>query len=94
MLAVLVVDDSVLEKAYIDTNELICTHWDHSQQRYVKALNFVSLVYQACELALPIAVEFVPKPVPVYYPKTQKISYKSLCTKNEHVQQMWRVAQQ
>ena len=29
--AVLIVDDSVLEKAHTDANELICTHWDHSQ---------------------------------------------------------------
>ncbi|GAA3985997.1 hypothetical protein GCM10022407_33570 [Hymenobacter antarcticus] len=43
--AVLVVDDSILEKAHTDANELICTHWDHSQQRYVKGLNFVSLLY-------------------------------------------------
>ena len=70
----LLVDDSVLEKARTDVNALICTHWDHSQQRYVKGLNFVSLLYQAGELALPIAVELVRKPVPVYQPKTQKTS--------------------
>ena len=29
--AVLIVDDSLLEKAHTDANELICTHWDHSQ---------------------------------------------------------------
>ena len=92
--AVLIVDDSVLEKAHTDTNELICTHWDHSQQRYVKGLNFVSLLYQAGELALPIAVELVRKTVPVYQPKTQKTSYQSPFTKNEYLQQMLRVAQQ
>ena len=74
--AVLIVDDSVLEKAHNDANELICTHWDHSQQRYVKGLNFVSLLYQAGDLALPIAVELVRKTVPVYQPKTQKTSYR------------------
>jgi hypothetical protein len=45
--AVLIADDSALEKAHTDANELTCTHWDHSQQRYVKGLNFVSLLYQA-----------------------------------------------
>jgi hypothetical protein len=92
--AVLIVDDSVLEKAHTDANELICTHWDHRQQRYVKGLNFVTLLYQAGELALPIAVELVRKTVPVYQPKTQKTSYQSPFTKNEYVQQMLRVAQQ
>ena len=91
--AVLIVDDSVLEKAHTDANELICTHWDHSQQRYVKGLNFVSLLYQAGELALPIAVELVRKTVPVYQPKTQQTSYQSPFTKNEYLQHMLRVAQ-
>lgn len=91
--AVLIVDDSVLEKAHTDANELICTHWDHRQQRYVKGLNFVTLLYQAGELALPIAVELVRKTVPVVNPKTQKMSYQSPFTKNEYLQQMLRVAQ-
>jgi len=92
--AVLIVDDSILEKAHTNANELICTHWDHSQQRYVKGLNFVSLLYQAEELALPLAVELVRKTVPVYHPKTQQTSYQSPFTKNEYLQQMLRVAQQ
>ena len=89
----LIVDDSVLEKAYTDANELICSHWDHRQQRYVKDLNFVSLLYQAGALALPIAVELVRKTVPVYQPKTQQTSYQSPFTKNEYLQHMLRVAQ-
>ena len=90
--AVLIVDDSVLEKAHTDANELICTHWDHRQQRYVKGLHFVTLLYQAADLALPLAVELVRKTVPVFHPKTQKTSYQSPFTKNEYVQQMLRVA--
>ncbi|MBC8083935.1 MAG: transposase [Hymenobacter sp.] len=92
--AVLIVDDSVLEKAHTDTNELICTHWDHSQQRYVKGLTFVSLLYQAGELALPIAVELVRKTVPVWDAKSQQTKYQSPFTKNEYLHQMLRVAQQ
>ena len=92
--AVLIVDDSVLEKAHTDANELICTHWDHSQQRYVKGLNFVTLLYQAADLALPLAVELVRKTVPVFHLKTQKTSYQNPFTKNEYVQQMLRVARQ
>ena len=91
--AVLIVDDSVPEKARTDANELICTHWDHRQQRYVKGLNFVSLRYQAGALALPIAVELVRKTVPVYQPKARKTSCQRPFTKNEYLQQMLRVAQ-
>ncbi len=85
--AVLIVDDSVLKKAHTDANELICNHWDHSQQRYVKGLNFVSLRYQAGALAVPIAVELVRKTVPIYIyqPKTGKTSYQSPFTKNEYL---------
>ena len=82
----------MLEKAHTDANELICTHWDHRQQRYVKGLHFVTLLYQAADLALPLAVELVRKTVPVFHPKTQKTSYQSPFTKNEYVQQMLRVA--
>jgi hypothetical protein len=92
--AVLIVDDSILEKAHTDANELIGTHWDHSQQRYVKGLNFVSLLYQTGEVALPIAVELVRKTVAVWDAKRQKTTYQSPFTKNEYLQQMLRVAQQ
>ena len=87
-----IVDDSVLEKAHTDANGLICTHWNHRQQRYVKGLNFVSLRYQAGELALSIAVELVRKTVPVYQPKPQQTSYQRPFTKNEYLLLLLRVA--
>jgi len=34
---VAIVDDSIAEKPYTDENDLICWHYDHSQQRTVKA---------------------------------------------------------
>ena len=92
--AVLLVDDSILEKAHTDPSALICTHWDHSKGRFVKGLNFVSLLYQAGELALPIAVELIEKTEAVVDPKTQKIKAKSKYTKNEYLRAMLRVAQQ
>ena len=92
--AVLIVDDSILEKAHTDANALLCTHYDHSLGRYVKGLNFVSLLYVAGALAVPIAVELVEKTQAVTDPKTQKVSQKSLLTKNEMLRAMLRVAQQ
>ena len=59
--AVLVVDDSILEKAHTDANALLHTHYDHSLRRYVKGLNFVSPLCVAGSLAVPIAVELVEK---------------------------------
>jgi len=92
--AVLIVDDSILEKAHTDPSALISTHWDHSQQRFVKGLNFLSLLYQAGELALPIAVELIEKTEAVWDAKAQKTKAKSKYTKNEYLRAMLRVAQQ
>jgi DDE superfamily endonuclease len=92
--AVLIVDDSILEKAHTDANALLCTHYDHSLGRYVKGLNFVSLLYVAGALAVPIAVELVEKTQAVTDPKTQKVSQKSPLTKNEMLRAMLCVAQQ
>ena len=92
--AVLIVDDSILEKAHTDPSALICTHWDHGLGRFVKGLNFVSLLYQAGALALPIAVELIEKTEAVLDPKTQQTKAKSKYTKNEYLRAMLRVAQQ
>ena len=91
--AVLIVDDSILEKAHTDANELICTHWDHCQNAYVRGLNFVTLLYHAPGLAVPIGAELVRKTEPVTDPKTQKKKKVSKLTKNELLRQMLRVAQ-
>ena len=48
----LIVDDSILEKAHTDANELTCTHWDHCGQRFVRGLNFATLFYEAPGVAL------------------------------------------
>lgn len=92
--AVLIVDDSILEKAHTDANALLCVHYDHSLGRYVKGLNFVSLLYVAGPVSVPIAVELVEKTQAVTDPRTQKVSQKSPLTKNELLRAMLRVAQQ
>ena len=59
----------------------------------MKGLNFVSLLYVAGALSVPIAVELVEKTQAVTNPKTQKVSQKSPLTKNEMLRAMLRVAQ-
>jgi len=39
---VLIVDDSIAEKPYTDVNEIICWHYDHTQGRTIKGINFVT----------------------------------------------------
>ena len=88
---VLIVNDSILKKANTDPSALICTHWNHSQSRFVKGLNFVSLLYQAGALALPIAVELIEKTEAVVEPQAQKIKTRRKYTKNEYLRTMLRV---
>ena len=44
---VMIVDDSIAEKPYTDENDIICWHYDHSQQRNVKGINFVTSLYHS-----------------------------------------------
>ena len=37
---VVIIDDSIAEKPYTDENEIICWHYDHSQDRNIKGINF------------------------------------------------------
>jgi hypothetical protein len=43
--AVLIVDDSIEPKPYTDESELVCWHWDHSEERAVKGINLLSALY-------------------------------------------------
>jgi hypothetical protein len=92
--AVLIVDDTIIEKLYTDESALITTYWDHSHKRYVKGVNLLSLFYQLNELALPISAQLIEKSQPQLDKKTQKTKFKSEYTKNEYLQQMLQVAQQ
>jgi hypothetical protein len=79
---VLIVDDSIEEKPYTDENELICWHWDTSQQRAVKGINFLTALYQVGEVALPVAFDLVTKTEPYTDPKTGKPKRRSQISKN------------
>ncbi len=78
----LIVDDSIIEKAYTDENGLISFHYDHSKDRYVKGMNLVSLVLQIGALNLPVAYELVIKTLRCDL-KDSKVCWRSERTKNE-----------
>src|SRR4051794_32305366 len=54
--AALIVDDSIAEKPYTDENDIIAWHYDHSQDRAVKGINFLSALYHAPgpDVSLPV----------------------------------------
>lgn len=89
---VLIIDDSIEEKPYTDENDIIAWHYDHSKERNVKGINFVSCLYQNSfqnqSLALPIGFELVAKTEKYIDQKTQKEKRRSPTTKNEMARQM------
>jgi hypothetical protein len=86
--AVLIIDDSIEEKLYTDESELICWHWDHSLGRNVKGVNFLSCVYHAQDMALPVAFELIKKSQWTTDKKTGKQRRVSPKTKNDYAREM------
>ena len=80
---VLIIDDSVEAKPYTNCNDLICWHFDHTINRSVKGVNFVSAIYDNWKMSLPIGVCFVKKDVS-YVDKMGKTKRKSSISKQEH----------
>lgn len=78
-----IVDDSIAEKPYTDENDSICWHYDHSQQRTVKGINFVTCLYHNQGVSLPVAFELVRKTKRYTDPKDGKEKRRSDKTKNE-----------
>jgi hypothetical protein len=85
---VIIVDDSIVEKPYTDENEIICWHFDHSKNRTVKGINFLTTLYYAQEVALPVAFEIVSKTETYTDEKTGQEKRKSKHTKNERYRRM------
>src|SRR5256885_1225988 len=88
---VLIIDDSIEEKPYTDENELICWHWDHSQDRAVKGIQFLTAFYATTQLKLPLAFDLVTKTETYVDPKTGKTKRRSSLSKNERARLLLHV---
>ena len=89
---VMIIDDSIMEKPYTDENEIICWHYDHAKGKTVKGINFLTTLYYAQDIALPVAFELVSKTETYLDKKTGKEKRKSKKTKNERYRQMLQTA--
>lgn len=87
----ILIDDSILEKLYTDENEIVCWHWDHSKECYVKGINFVSANYQIGDVCLPLAFDLVTKTEIYIDEKTGDLKRRSVITKNERFRMLLRV---
>jgi hypothetical protein len=88
---VLIFDDSIEEKPYTDENEIICWHYDHTQGRNVKGINFLTALYHSAGVSLPVAFHLVAKTEEYLDKKSGKIKRRSVTTKNDHYRQMLQV---
>lgn len=79
-------------KPYTDKNEVVCWHYDHSQQPNVKGINFVTCLYHNTGMSLPVGCEVIAKTEHFTDPKAGKAKRRSVKTKNEYYRAMTQQA--
>ncbi|GAC1673425.1 MAG: hypothetical protein NVS9B9_30060 [Ktedonobacteraceae bacterium] len=89
---VLIIDDSIAEKPYSDENDIICWHYDHSQDRSVKGINFMTCLYHAQGYSLPVGFSIVAKTEYYTDKKTGKRKRRSPISKNEYYRELLAAA--
>ena len=85
---VLIFDDSIEEKPYTDENDLICWHYDHSKDRNVKGINFLTALYHNGEVSLPVAFQLIAKTETYVEAKSGRTKRRSPQTKIEYYRAM------
>ena len=82
--AVLIVDDTLIEKPYSDENDIICYHHDHCTGQSVKGINLLNggLYYNNQDIYIPVFAEIISKTIK-YIDKEGKEKRKAEVNKNE-----------
>jgi hypothetical protein len=80
---VLIIDDSIEEKPYTDENDIVCWPYDHSKDRMLKGINFLTALYSRQEVSVPVGFHLVAKTEKYTDAKTQKEKRRSPVSKNE-----------
>jgi hypothetical protein len=92
--ACLIFDDTIVEKPYMDENEIICWHFDHKENKAVKGINILSAFYHSGKngetIRLPTGFRVIAKTEEYTDAKSGKQKRKSPVTKNEMMQEMIR----
>jgi DDE superfamily endonuclease len=89
---VLIIDDSIEEKPYTDENDIVCWHYDHSKDRVLKGINFLTALYSSQGVSLPVGFHLVAKTEKYVAPKTQKEKRRSPVSKNVVCQELIKQA--
>jgi hypothetical protein len=89
---VLIIDDSIAEKPHTDENDIICWHYDHSQRRNVKGINFMTCLYHNAGVSLPVGFELIAKTEQYTDLKSGVTKRRSPRSKNEYCRAMLQQA--
>jgi hypothetical protein len=89
---VLIRDDSIEEKPYTDENDIVCWHSDHSKDRLLKGINFLTALYRSQGVSVPVGFHLVAKTEKYTDPKTQKEKRRSPVSKNAVGQELIKQA--
>ena len=85
---VLIIDDSIEEKPYTDENEQVCWSYDHSKDRQVKGINFLTSLYSSQDIAIPVGYQLITKTEYYVNEKTGKTNRRSKTGKNEYFREL------
>lgn len=86
--ALLVIDDSIAHKPHTDQGELVGWHYDHTSGTSVKGINFLTTLYCAGDVSLPVAFALVEKDREFTDEKTGQTKRRASVSKNAHYQTM------
>jgi hypothetical protein len=90
--ACLIFDDTIIEKPFMDENEIICWHFDHKENRAVKGINLLSAFYHSEKggqtVRLPTGYRVIAKTEEYIDEKSGDLKRRSPVTKNEMMQEM------
>src|SRR5215510_535230 len=90
--ACLIFDDTIIEKPYMDENEIICWHFDSKENQPVKGVNLLSAFYisekSGQAVRLPIGYRIIAKTEEYIDEKSGETKRRSPETKNEMMQEM------
>lgn len=81
------IDDSIQEKPYSGVNGLVAYHWDHTEGRAVRGINFVSALLSDQEASVPLSMQLVQKEW-VGNEKTGEGKWKVIKSRNEIFREM------
>jgi hypothetical protein len=88
----LIFDDTIVEKAYMDENEITCWYYDHSKGRNVKEINILTAFYvvenEYGKLQIPIDYQIITKTKAETDEKSGKERRVSERSKNELMREM------